>query len=128
VIETEGGPVYFGGDTAFGSHFAESGERFGPFRFALLPIGAYRPRWFMGEVHVDPEEAVRAHRDLRSSLSLGIHHGTFQLTAEGREEPVTELGAELRAQGVDDSAFIVLRPGESRVIPSLRRERLAEGR
>src|SRR5262249_55356855 len=82
VIEAPGCIVYFAGDTAFGDHFAAIRERFGPPRVALLPIGAYEPRWFMSPVHMDPEEAVQAHEILRARTSIAIHHGTFQLGDE----------------------------------------------
>jgi L-ascorbate metabolism protein UlaG (beta-lactamase superfamily) len=75
--------IYFAGDTAFVPFFAEIRQRFGPPDLALLPIGAYEPRWFMHAVHMNPAEAVQAHLDLGAHESIGMHFGTFQLTAEG---------------------------------------------
>src|ERR1700722_5287763 len=87
VIEAGNRVVYFAGDTAFGGHFASIRERFGAPRLALLPIGAYAPRWFMSAVHMGPEEAVRAHRILGAETSIAIHHGTFQLADDGLDTP-----------------------------------------
>jgi len=91
IIATPGGAIYFAGDTAFGDHFAAIRERFGQPRLALLPIGAYEPRWFMSSVHMDPEDAVRAHRILGAQNSVAIHHGTFQLADEAIDAPLREL-------------------------------------
>jgi L-ascorbate metabolism protein UlaG (beta-lactamase superfamily) len=78
VIKTSQGNLYFAGDTGYSPHLQAAGDRHGPFALSLLPIGAYEPRWFMKDVHLNPEEAVRAHRELRSEYSIGIHFGTFQ--------------------------------------------------
>jgi L-ascorbate metabolism protein UlaG (beta-lactamase superfamily) len=77
LIEAVGRKVYFAGDTAFGDHFALIRERFGAPRVALLPIGAYEPRWFMSPVHMAPDDAARAHHILGAQTSIAIHHGTF---------------------------------------------------
>ena len=82
-------------------------RRFAPLSLAFLPIGAYLPRWFMGPVHVDPHQAVRMHRELRSRRSVAIHFGTFQLTDEGMEEPIHELERARAEQGVEEAAFRV---------------------
>lgn len=91
VIGAEAGRVYFGGDTGYGPHFRRTGEELGPFRLAILPIGAYRPAWFMGPVHENPAEAVAAMADLRARHAVGIHFGTFPLTDEGISRPLEEL-------------------------------------
>ena len=108
VIETADRIVYFAGDTAFGRHFALIRERFGAPRLALLPIGAYEPRWFMSPVHMGPDEAVRAHEILGAKTSIAIHHGTFQLGDEGIDTPKERL----RACAPGDS-FLVLNNGQS---------------
>jgi L-ascorbate metabolism protein UlaG (beta-lactamase superfamily) len=108
VMETAGRMVYFAGDTAFGVHFAQIRERFGAPRLALLPIGAYEPRWFMSSVHMAPEEAVRAHEILAAKTSIAIHHGTFQLGDEGIDTPKKQL----RECAPGDS-FLVLDNGKS---------------
>jgi L-ascorbate metabolism protein UlaG (beta-lactamase superfamily) len=100
--------AYFAGDTAFGPHFAQIRERFGRPHLALLPIGAYEPRWFMSPVHMGPEDAVRAHEILGAGTSIAIHHGTFQLGDEAIDTPKQVL----RESTTDDS-FLVLKNGES---------------
>jgi len=91
MIERQGRLVYFAGDTAFGSHFAGIREEFGQPDVALLPIGAYEPRWFMSPVHMGPDEAAKAHEILGAKISIAIHHGTFQLADEGINTPRTVL-------------------------------------
>ena len=117
AIETPGGAIYFGGDTGYGKHFTETGRTHGPFRLALLPIGAYAPKWFMGPIHQDPAEAVQAHLDLRAQTSVGIHFGTFQLTFEGQDEPVRALAAARDEAGLPPEAFRALLPGEGFAVP-----------
>jgi L-ascorbate metabolism protein UlaG (beta-lactamase superfamily) len=107
VIESRERVVYFAGDTAFGPHFASIREKFGSPDVALLPIGAYEPRWFMSPVHMAPDEAVRAHEILAARTSIAIHHGTFQLADEGLDTPKKQLAA-----CMENRSFIVLRNGE----------------
>jgi L-ascorbate metabolism protein UlaG (beta-lactamase superfamily) len=112
VIERQGAAVYFAGDTGFGSHFAAIRERFGPPRLALLPIGAYEPRWFMSPVHMAPEQAIRAHQVLGARTSLAIHHGTFQLGDDGVDTPARLLRTARRP-----ASFHVLSNGEFLNVP-----------
>jgi L-ascorbate metabolism protein UlaG (beta-lactamase superfamily) len=107
MIECQQRLVYFAGDTAFGGLFAQIRERFGSPRLALLPIGAYEPRWFMSPVHMGPDEALRAHEILGAKTSVAIHHGTFQLADEGLDTPKKQLVA--RAQ---HEPFLVLKNGQ----------------
>lgn len=100
--------VYFAGDTAFGPHFAQIRERFGAPRLALLPIGAYEPRWFMSPVHMGPDEAARAHQILGAPTSIAIHHGTFQLADEGLDTPKRVL-----RECTADESFLAPANGES---------------
>jgi L-ascorbate metabolism protein UlaG (beta-lactamase superfamily) len=109
VIETPGGPIFFAGDTGWGPHFQMIRERFGPSRLAILPIGAYRPEWFMHTVHISPAEAVRAARILGAAVSVPMHYGTFHLGDDGQDEPVEALRQAL----VPDVRFEVLEPGRS---------------
>ena len=104
--------VYYAGDTGFGPHFAWIRERFGSPDLALLPIGAYEPRWFMSPVHMAPDEAVRAHEILAARTSIAIHHGTFQLANEGLDAPRKELAACAR-----DKSFLILNNGQFADIP-----------
>jgi L-ascorbate metabolism protein UlaG (beta-lactamase superfamily) len=112
IIEYPESLVYFAGDTGFGSHFAQIREKFGSPQVALLPIGAYEPRWFMSPVHMAPEEAVRAHEILGAKTSIAIHRGTFQLADEGIDTPQKQLMA-----GKRDDLFLILRNGQSAEIP-----------
>jgi L-ascorbate metabolism protein UlaG (beta-lactamase superfamily) len=105
MIEAAGTRVYFGGDTGYGSHFAETRRRLGAPELALLPIGAYAPRWFMKTMHMNPEEAVRAHHDLGARRSLGLHFGTWQLTDEGIDAPVVALAEARATTGLAEEAF-----------------------
>lgn len=108
VISSQNGIVYFAGDTAFGNHFSQIHERFGSPRLALLPIGAYEPRWFMSSVHLAPEDAVRAHEILGSGTSIAIHHGTFQLGDDGIDTAKHQLLASSRPD-----SFLILENGQS---------------
>lgn len=109
--------VWFAGDTGYDAElFREVGRRGGAPDLALVPIGAYEPRWFMAAMHVNPAEAVQLHRDVGARLSLAMHWGTFQLTDEGREEPMRGLIAARAAAGLREDEFRVLAPGQSVVI------------
>jgi L-ascorbate metabolism protein UlaG (beta-lactamase superfamily) len=117
AIEGAAGPVYFAGDTGWGPHFDEIRRRLGSVRLALLPVGAFQPRWFMGPVHLSPEDAVAAHLALGASTSVGIHYGTFRIADDGFDEPRVELERALaRASGV---RFWLLPAGEGRDVPAL---------
>jgi L-ascorbate metabolism protein UlaG (beta-lactamase superfamily) len=110
MVRSGGRRVYFVGDSGYdGALFTEIGRRCGRPDLALIPIGAYEPRWFMKDAHMNPAEAVRVHREVGARRSLAMHWGTFQLTDEGREEPLRALEA-ARAPG---DAFAALAPGES---------------
>jgi L-ascorbate metabolism protein UlaG (beta-lactamase superfamily) len=105
--------IYFAGDSAYAPHFHEIRQRLGPIDLALLPIGAYEPRWFMAAVHMNPAEAVQAHLDLGAPKTIGMHFGTFQLTNEGIDEPVRALDEARCANQIPEDRFSTLRPGES---------------
>jgi L-ascorbate metabolism protein UlaG (beta-lactamase superfamily) len=105
--------IYFAGDTAYVPFFAEIRERFGPIDLALLPIGAYEPRWFMRSVHMNPEEAVQAHLDLQATASIAMHYGTFQLTTEAIDAPARGLEQACAARGVAPGAFRAIAFGDS---------------
>lgn len=107
--------IHFGGDAAYSSHYAEIRRRLGPVDIALLPIGAYEPRWFMKAMHMNPAEAVQAHLDLESKQSIGIHFGTFQLTEEAIDQPKMDLSDALKARNISPNTFICLHEGESRL-------------
>jgi L-ascorbate metabolism protein UlaG (beta-lactamase superfamily) len=112
-IATGNASIYFAGDTAYAPFFRDVRRRLGPIDLALLPIGAYEPRWFMRVVHMNPAEAVQAHLDLEAPQSVAMHFGTFQLTAEGIDEPARDLTAALLARGLALSCFRTLAFGDS---------------
>ena len=118
ILDGPSGRVYFSGDTGYGSHFAETGRNWGPFRLAILPIGAFLPRWFMGTVHINPEEALQAHTELRAYTSLGVHYGTFRLSEESQDRPLEDLERAIVRRG-GNVRFWTLAPGEGRDIPTL---------
>lgn len=109
-LQTGGRRIASIGDTGYDDHiFRDIHQRLGAPDLALVPIGAYEPRWFMDAQHCNPKEAVQIHRDLEAKRSVGVHWGTFQLTDEGREAPPQALAA----TGIPDSEFSVLDPGET---------------
>lgn len=105
--------IFFAGDTAYAPFFRDVRERLGPIDLALLPIGAYEPRWFMQAVHMNPAEAVQAHLDLEASESVGMHFATFQMTTEGIDEPALALEQARLAKNVPPSRFRTIGFGES---------------
>lgn len=115
AIETPHGRILHIADTALhdGAIFHETREKHGGFRLAILPIGAYAPRWFMKMQHVDPDEAVELMKLVGAQEALAHHWGTFQLTDEPIHEPVERLKHALLREGVDPARFHVKRPGEA---------------
>lgn len=116
MLEAAAGNIYFAGDSGFGKLFHAIAERFAPPRLSLLPIGAYEPEWFMGPVHMTPEEALEVHRITRSATSVAIHFGTFSLADDGETAPVERLWRAL-ADEPGDAPFWVLTEGEGRLVP-----------
>jgi L-ascorbate metabolism protein UlaG (beta-lactamase superfamily) len=110
------GAMLFCGDSGAGPHWQAIHDRLGPPGLALIPIGAYEPRWMMAPVHMNPAEAVQAHLDLGAKRSIGMHFGTFQLTDEAMDAPVTGLAASAAEHGIGD-AFSVLGFGETAIVP-----------
>jgi len=111
-----GGTVYFAGDTGYSPCFADIRARLGAPGVALLPIGAYEPRWFMRDHHMNPDDAVRAHIDLGARHSFAMHLWCFRLTDEGYDEPVQALEVARAAHGVQVGAFRVIDVGETAVV------------
>jgi L-ascorbate metabolism protein UlaG (beta-lactamase superfamily) len=113
VIETPAGKIYHVGDTGYhdGSAFKRHRTAYGPFTLAMLPIGAYEPRWFMSDNHMNPAEAVQVFQHLEAQTALGHHWGTFKLTNEGIERPVAALDAALREASIAPERFRASRPG-----------------
>lgn len=114
IVEAAGKRVYFAGDTGYGTGniFKSIGERFGAVDLAILPIGAYDPRWFMAAQHCDPEEAIQIFDDIGAKAAVGMHWGTFKLTDEQRDDPERRLAAALIVRGIDPRRFVALRPAD----------------
>lgn len=117
VVTGPAGSVYFAGDSGWGPHFEQIRERFGPVRLALLPIGAFRPKWFMSRVHLSPGEAVRAHQVLGAGTSVAIHFGTFRLGDDGQDEAPERSRAAIESAGNPGPRFWILGFGEGRTVP-----------
>jgi N-acyl-phosphatidylethanolamine-hydrolysing phospholipase D len=104
-MEWEGRNIYHAGDTGYCPHFQEIGKRIDPIDLALLPIGAYDPRWLMKPVHITPEEALTIHCDIKAKRSIACHWGTFLLTDEPVMEPLQRLETAKKKQGISPEAF-----------------------
>jgi len=114
VLVTPGGAIYFGGDSGYGDgdHFRAAAARYGSFRLAILPIGAYEPRWFMADNHMSPEEAIKAWRDLGQPPMLPTHYAMFQMADDGYQAPLRDLRAAMRADAVAEGRIRPLATGE----------------
>ena len=116
VLKTSRGNIYFAGDTGYNKvTFKDILSRCGPIKISLLPIGAYKPSWFMAPIHTSPEEAVMIHRDVRSETSIAMHFGTFPLADDGYQDPVDDLKLALQKFQMTDEEFVVMKEGEARV-------------
>jgi L-ascorbate metabolism protein UlaG (beta-lactamase superfamily) len=114
VLETPAGKIYVVCDSGYGdgTHFRRVAEKHGPLRLAILPIGAYEPRWFMRDQHMNPEDAVKALGDCGAQEALGHHHGTFQLTDEAIDAPAKALVEALDAAKIPQERFVAMKPGQ----------------
>jgi N-acyl-phosphatidylethanolamine-hydrolysing phospholipase D len=110
----KGKSMFFAGDTGYSKDFLDIGARFGEFDIALIPVGAYLPRWFMKDQHVDPEEAVRIHQDVKAKWSMGVHWGTFELTDEALDQPILDLAKALDQLKVSKEDFVLFKHGQTR--------------
>jgi L-ascorbate metabolism protein UlaG (beta-lactamase superfamily) len=119
VLETVAGPIFFAGDTAKSEHFAQIRARFGAMRLAILPIGAYEPRWFMKAVHVNPAEALEAHDTLDAQTSVAMHFGTFHLADESQTGAQEALAAAIKQRPAPKPQFWVLGFGDGMDVPPL---------
>ncbi|HEX8364301.1 MAG TPA: MBL fold metallo-hydrolase [Allosphingosinicella sp.] len=120
TIRLAGGNVFFAGDTGYGDgSWPREAARSGPVRLAILPIGAYEPRDFMRDNHVDPAEAVAVFEALRPGMALGMHWGTVQLTFEAIDAPPRRLAEIRRARGIADDRFVATEVGRTFSVPPL---------
>ncbi|HEY1952994.1 MAG TPA: MBL fold metallo-hydrolase [Gemmatimonadaceae bacterium] len=114
--------LFFGGDTALHPEFGTIGARCGPFDLAILPIGAYEPRWFMGSVHMNPEDCMKAVNDLNAVQRgkrvtlVAAHWGTFKLTDEPMDEPPVRMRAAWEANNLETTNLWIMRHGETRTL------------
>ena len=115
VLETKRGKILFAGDTGYSPHFKEIRTTLGPMRLALLPIGSYRPRWFMKAIHMDPPDAVSAHKDLQAQQSIAMHWGTFYIADEPLGEPPLYLKKVMHEAFMAEDSFLVMKFGETRI-------------
>ena len=115
MLSTNAGRAYFSGDTGYGNGriFRDMRQRIGRPDLALIPIGAYAPRWFMCAQHTDPDEAVQILEDLEATRAVGIHWGVFRLTDEHRDEPPKLLLEALARRGITENLFPAGVPGLS---------------
>jgi L-ascorbate metabolism protein UlaG (beta-lactamase superfamily) len=120
VIQVGKENLFFAGDTGYGPHFKEIQERFGPMDLSMIPIGSYCPRWFMKAVHVNPEEAVLSHLDLKSKKSFGIHFKTFQMSDEPYDQPVMDLELAKKQYQIPAEDFVAPEFGESFIVRKTR--------
>ena len=119
ALRAPGSAFYFGADSGLHPEYRAIGERFGPFDLVALPVGAYEPRWFMRPVHMNPEDAIQAYRDLTSPGAqmpplIPIHWGTFKLTDEPMDEPPNRALAAWQQAGFPPDALWKLAHGETR--------------
>jgi N-acyl-phosphatidylethanolamine-hydrolysing phospholipase D len=123
ALRTANSSLFFAGDTALHPDFRSIATRCGPFEVAILPIGAYEPRWFMGSVHMNPEDCINAVDQLETGqngtrlVMAAAHWGTFKLTDEPMDEPPARMRARWKAAGRDGNDLWIMRHGETRVMP-----------
>lgn len=121
VLHTSLGNIYFAGDTGYSGFISDIGNRFGPMHTSFIPIGAYKPRWFMEPIHLSPEDAVMAHQDLQSKHSIAMHFGTFPMADDGMEDPTDDLKKAREKYGITDGEFIIPEEGNTKIYQSEKR-------
>lgn len=117
AVNIDGFKSWYAGDTGYDqAMFREIGDKLGPFRLAIIPIGGYAPRYFMSATHIDPAEAVEVHIDVKSLQSFPMHWGTFQLTHEPLLEPPALLRQALNDKNIEQSEFAPVKIGQSLIL------------
>jgi L-ascorbate metabolism protein UlaG (beta-lactamase superfamily) len=120
TVRLPGGNVFFAGDTGLGDgSWPREAARHGPFRLAILPIGAYLPRDVMMGSHVSPDETWRIFETLNPAAALGVHWGTVQLTFEAIDDPPRRIAALRTAHRVPPERFVVTEVGRTFSVPPL---------
>ena len=110
--------ILFAGDSGFFSGFKQIGSYFTGITVAILPMGAYEPRWIMKENHMEPEETIQAFQDLNAHILVPIHWGTFKVTDEPLDEPPKRLLKAAESQGISRDKIKILKVGETLKVPS----------
>lgn len=113
VIKSPAGNVYFAGDTGYGDFFKVIQQKFPVIKVGLIPIGAYKPQWFMEPMHLNPEEALQVHKDLRAQISFGMHFGTFPLADDGMKDPENDFMKAIQKPENRGVNFKLLTEGDS---------------
>ena len=126
LIEGDGRKVYFGGDSGYFRGYREFGEKYGPIDAALMPVGLYEPRWFMKAHHMNPEEVIRAAKEMRAGVIIPQQWGTFDLTDEPMTLPLKDYRAAAQAAGWTDKEAPLIQHGGTWYFPS-RMNRLKAG-
>ena len=117
LVDVDNFSCWYSGDTGYNPYqFREIGERFPGIDLALISIGAYAPRWFMKDVHINPEEAFQIHVDIGARRSIAVQWGAFPLTAEPIDEPPKRLQQTLAKKKINPDVFTVMQIGETRII------------
>lgn len=112
VVQAKIGTIYFAGDSGYGPFVRQIAGRFQPIDLAIIPIGAFKPRWFMQPIHNSPQDAVQMFLDLNAQKAVASHFGTFNLAWESAEEPVAGLRLAFEQRDVSAADFLVLQEGE----------------
>jgi L-ascorbate metabolism protein UlaG (beta-lactamase superfamily) len=116
VVQAGGYSMFYAGDTGYSPDFRDIGARFGSFDFAQIPVGCSDPRWFMKSQHVDADEAMQIHLDVKSRFSLGVHWGVFRLCDDPIDTPLDTLPKARARHNVPDATFALFALGETRVL------------
>ncbi len=111
------GSIYYSGDTGYGPFFEDIAARIPPIRLAFLPIGAFRPEWFMAPIHTSPSDALKIHREIRAKTSIAMHYGTFPLADDAMNEPAALLRELTEQEGLSTGEFIIMQEGEGITFP-----------
>ena len=112
TLQSEHLSVYYTGDTGYSDVFCEIGEKLGPFDVSFIPIGAFKPEWFMGPIHISPAQAVQVHQDVQSRHSVAMHFGTFPLADDNRDTDLEHFASALSESSISPEDFVVPVEGE----------------
>ncbi len=114
ALLADSGSIYYSGDTGYGDFFGEIASKIAPVRLSFLPIGAYKPEWFMAPIHTSPSEALNIHQVMQSPLSIAMHFGTFPLADDGMVEAAEELQNEASKRSI--GSFLLPEIGKALIV------------